>query len=112
MADPAVLPGNHRPEMVAAEDRSDRVRIAELEAQVERLEKCLAERSAVIRALSPELCDRDLVTLSRLSSGLPPLPRSGIGLAGWRESSELSPADVDETMEELWRSLVVARKGP
>ena len=95
--------------MVAADDRSSRLRIAELEAQVERLEKSLAERSALIRALSPALCDKDLVTLSRLSSGLPPLPRSGIGLAGWRESTELSPADVEETMTELWRSLVVAQ---
>ena len=94
--------------MVADEDRR-RLRIAELEAQVERLEKSLAERSALIRALSPELCDRDLVTLSRLSSGLPPLPRSGIGLAGWRESTELSPSDVEETMTELWRSLAVTQ---
>jgi hypothetical protein len=96
--------------MVAGDDRSGRVRIAELEAQVQRLEKSLAERSDLIRALSPELCDKDLVTLSRLSSGLPPLPRSGIGLAGWRESTELSPADVEETMIELWRSLAVAKQ--
>ncbi len=95
--------------MVADDDRSLRLRIAELEAQVERLEKSLAERSALIRALSPELCDKDLVTLSRLSSGLPPLPRSGIGLMGWRESTDLSAADVEETMTELWRSLVVAQ---
>lgn len=95
--------------MVAGDDRSVSPRIAELEAQVERLEKSLAERSALIRALGPELCDKDLVTLSRLSSGLPPLPRSGIGLAGWRESPDLSPADVEETMIELWRSLAVAQ---
>jgi hypothetical protein len=96
--------------MVDGGDLSGGFRIAELEAQVERLERSLAERSALIRALSPELCDKDLVTLSRLSSGLPPLPRSGIGLAGWRESAELFPADVEETMTELWRSLVVARE--
>ena len=94
--------------MVAAGDEpSDRIRISELEAQVEELERSLAERSVLIRALAPELCDRDLVALSRLSSGLPPLPRSGIGLAGWRESTELEPADVAETMEDLWRSAAV-----
>ncbi len=96
--------------MVADDERSAQLRIAGLEAQVERLERSLAERSDLIRALSPELCDKDLVTLSRLSSGLPPLPRSGIGLAGWRESTELFPADVEETMTELWRSLAVQRK--
>jgi hypothetical protein len=92
--------------MVKPED--ERGRITELEERVARLERSLAERSALVRALAGELCDRDLVTLSRLSQGLPPLPRSGVGLSGWRETPDLSPADVAGIMGELWRSLAVS----
>ena len=92
------------------ENASEAGRVTELEARVERLERSLSERSSLLRALASGLCDQDLVKLSRLAAGLPPLPRSGIGLAGWRESPELSPADVAETLEELWRSLSVPRR--
>jgi hypothetical protein len=90
----------------------DIAEIVELKTRVERLERILAERSALLRAVSRRLCDRDLVTLSRLSSGLAPLPRSGVGLTGWRETTKLESADVAEIMDELWGSLAASRGTP
>jgi hypothetical protein len=78
--------------------------ILRLEARVARLEDLLAERSRFLRYLSRELCEEDLTMLSRASCGLPPLPRPGFGLRGWRETTVLSSGDVDDTMRELWRS--------
>jgi len=83
----------------------DQSRVAELEARVERLERILSERSDLLQAITEQLCDRDLTTLSRLCAGLSPLPRPGIGLIGWRESTELVPAQVPEAMSELWDSI-------
>jgi hypothetical protein len=39
------------------------------------------------------------------AAGLPPLPRAGFGLRGWRETTALVPGDVEKTMKELWRSV-------
>jgi len=81
------------------------LRIARLEARVAKLETILAERSRLLRVLTRELCDEDLMNLSLLAGGLPPIARSGFGLLGWRETTALSSGDVDRTMEQLWRSV-------
>jgi hypothetical protein len=79
--------------------------ILRLEARVARLEELLAERSRFLRYLSREMCEEDLTMVSCASCGLPPLPRAGFGLRGWRETTALSSGDVEETMAELWRSV-------
>lgn len=90
--------------MVAAADEAAAT-IARLEARVAALEKKLAERSAWIRAWARDARDEDLVKLCRAALGLPPIPRAGLGLRGWGETTELAPGEVEPTMAELWRSL-------
>jgi hypothetical protein len=79
--------------------------IQRLTARVERLEQLLAARSRLLRRLTPELCPEDLVNLSRLSAGLPPLPRAAFGLSDWHETTALSSGDVESTMDQLWSAL-------
>ena len=81
-------------------------RIAELEAQVAALEAALAQRSRALRTLQGHLCRRDLITLSRLSAGLPALARGTYEADLWRETTELITAQVDETLIDLWQSLM------
>ncbi|HZF10723.1 MAG TPA: hypothetical protein VFE33_18195 [Thermoanaerobaculia bacterium] len=81
-------------------------RIAELEAQVSGLEAALARRSRELRHLQDQLCRRDLVTLSRLSAGLPALARGAYEPELWRETAAFTEAEVDETLADLWRSLL------
>jgi len=80
-------------------------RIAELEAQVLGLEAALARRSQELRLLQSYLCRRDLVTLSRLSTGLAALVRGTYEPDLWHETTTFTPAEVDATLEDLWRSL-------
>lgn len=87
------------------------VTIARLEARVRTLEKALAARSLELRALTRDLCRPDVDTLSRMAAGLPPLPRAGIGLKGWRETTVLTGGDVERTLTLLWRSVVVPAPG-
>jgi hypothetical protein len=79
--------------------------IAYLEARVAYLEKQLVETSAIYRTFVREACDEDVINASRAAMGLPPLPRAGFGLRGWRETTTLVPAEVEKTMHELWRSV-------
>lgn len=79
--------------------------IAYLEARVACLEEQLVETSAIYRAFVREACDEDVINASRAAMGLPPLPRAGFGLRGWRETTTLVPGDVERTMHELWRSV-------
>jgi hypothetical protein len=79
--------------------------IAYLEARVAYLEEQLVETSAIYRAFVREACDEDVINASRAAMGLPPLPRAGFGLRGWRETTTLVPGDVERTMHELWRSV-------
>ena len=57
-----------------------------------------------MRQMTRVVCEEDLMNLSRLVAGEPPVPRAGFGLRGWRESTAPTEGDVDRTMEELWRS--------
>ncbi len=81
-------------------------RIAELEAQVAGLTAALSQRSRELRVLQSHLCRRDLITLSRLSAGLPALARGTYEPDLWRETTDFTPAEVDETLADLWQSLV------
>ena len=85
--------------------------IAYLQARVAVLERRLAERSAALRAVARDACDEDLINLSRTAMGLPPLPRAGFGLRGWKETTTLAPSEVDATMRELWRSVTPPKFG-
>jgi hypothetical protein len=91
---------------------TDERRIAYLEARVASLEAALEERSREMRLLQKHLCKRDLVLLSRLRSGLPPLPRGAYEPGFWRETTQFTPADVEETLTDLWRSLAPAASAP
>jgi hypothetical protein len=85
--------------------------IAYLQARVAVLERRLAERSEALRAVARDACDEDLINLSRTAMGLPPLPRAGFGLRGWKETTALAPSEVDATMRELWRSVTPPKFG-
>lgn len=80
-------------------------RIAYLEARLEGLEAALAARSRELRKLQRHLTGEDLLLLSRILSGLPPLPQRAYGMSLWSETTELESADVEETLHDLWRSL-------
>jgi hypothetical protein len=87
----------------AAEQRE--LRIALLEGRLAALEAALERRSQELRLLQRHLCPLDLAQLARLAAGLPPLPRIACEPGFWRETWELTEADVPETMEALWSSL-------
>ena len=81
------------------------LRIARLEGRLAALEAALERRSQELRLLQRHLCPLDLAQLARLTAGLPPLPRIACEPGFWRETWELTEADVPETMEALWSSL-------
>ncbi len=83
--------------------------MARLMARVAALEAALARRSAELRELQAALPPRELVGLSRRLAGLSPSPESPYDPEGWRETVDLTPADVEETLADLWRSLGGAR---
>lgn len=82
-----------------------RAYIAELEARVEALEAALERRSRIYRLIQREVCDEDLLIISRIEAGLPPLPRQAYDVDLWPETTDLTAADVEESMGDLWRSL-------
>jgi hypothetical protein len=79
--------------------------VARLTARVAALETALERRSAELRQLQAALPPRELVALSRRLAGLSPSPVSPYDPEGWRETTELTAADVEETLADLWRSL-------
>jgi hypothetical protein len=79
--------------------------VARLEARIAALESALERRSQELRAIQRHVCKRDLALISRIQSGLPPLPPPSCDLVFWRETTEMTPADVGETLEGLWSSL-------
>ncbi len=86
-------------------DRRSEPRIARLEGRVAALEAALERRSQELRLLQRHLCPIDLAQLARLTAGLPPLPRIACEPGFWRETRDLTEADVPDTMEALWSSL-------
>ncbi len=76
-----------------------------LEARVEALEETLRRRSRLYRLIQRTVSPEDLVAISRLESGLPPMPKQAYDLSLWEETTDLENADVEDTMHDLWRSL-------
>ncbi|HUP22823.1 MAG TPA: hypothetical protein VNB06_07770 [Thermoanaerobaculia bacterium] len=79
--------------------------IARLEARVAALEEALVVRSRELRLLIEHLDERELLILSRIHAGLPPRPRYAFEPALWRETTELTTAEVEPVLEDLWRSI-------
>ncbi|NJL28335.1 MAG: hypothetical protein HC897_10825 [Thermoanaerobaculia bacterium] len=88
------------------------LRIAYLEARVAALEEALTRRSTLVRQLQTQLEPQDLLRWSRLVHGLPLLPRHAYDLTLWSETTELTPAEVDATLRDLWSSLALATPPP
>jgi hypothetical protein len=86
------------------DERDGAATIERLKARVTSLERLLADRSRLLRQLARVICEDDLMSLSRLAVGQPPIPRAGFGLRGWRETTAFSSGDVEKTMAELWRA--------
>lgn len=79
--------------------------VARLEARVAALEEKLEQRSGFIQAITRELCEADRITMTRVASGRAPNPGADHSLLGFRETTQLEPAEVSATMEELWEAL-------
>ena len=45
------------------------------------------------------------MNLSLVAAGRPPVPRQIEDLLLWRETTELTPTEVDDALERLWTSL-------
>jgi hypothetical protein len=90
--------------MVMPESEEQRT-IARLEARVEALEAALERRSRELRLIQRHVCKRDLIQISRLLAGLPPLPFGAYEPEFWHETTALTAAEVEETLTDLWRSL-------
>ena len=88
------------------------LRIARLEARVVALEEALARRSNELRELQRLLPSRELLNLSRLAGGLPPVPRGSYNLEVWRETTALTTATVEDTLLDLWQSLTPVPASP
>lgn len=82
-----------------------KARIAGLEGRITALEAVLSRRSRELRLLQRALCPADLVQLARIADGLPPLPLLAHQLEYWTETTEIVPADLEATLEDLWASL-------
>jgi hypothetical protein len=85
-------------------------RIAFLEARVEGLEAALERRSQELRLIQKHLCPRDLVVVSRVSAGLP-LAKGAYDPLLWIETTEVTEADIQETLEDLWTAVNPAPAG-
>ena len=82
--------------------------IARLQSRVAALEALLERRSRELRLIQKQVCHRDLLVISRISAGLAPLPFGSFDPHFWQETTALTPAEVEETMKDLWSSLEMA----
>ncbi len=89
-----------------------RQRIARLEGRIAALEGALERRSRELRLLQSSLCPTDLVQLARIADGLPPLPRIACQLEYWTETTEIVPANLESTLEDLWAALTPSPASP
>lgn len=85
-----------------------KLQIAYLEGRIAALEAALTRRSEQLCQLQARLEPQDLLRWSRLVHGLPLLPRHAYDLTLWSETTELTPAEVDTTLRDLWSSLALA----
>lgn len=79
--------------------------VEQLQARVAALEEALERRSRELRLIQQSVCARDLGSISRILAGQPPLSHGAYEPGFWRETVELTEADVEETLEALWSSV-------
>jgi len=89
---------------------ADTPEIARLRARVAVLEAALERRSRELRLVQKHLCSRDLVVVSRVSAGLP-LAKGAYDPVLWLETTEVTEADIQETLEDLWIAVTPAAVG-
>jgi hypothetical protein len=89
-------------------DSTDETLVARLQARVTTLEALLERRSRELRQIQKHVCHRDLLIISRICAGLSPLPLGAFDPAFWQETTALTPAEVEPTLEALWSSLDMA----
>ena len=80
--------------------------IVRLRARVAGLEAALERRSRELRLIQRLVCERDLVLIARVTSGLSPLVAGDFDIEQWPESHALTGADVEKTLLALWDSVV------
>jgi hypothetical protein len=89
------------------------ITVARLESRIAALEMALERRSRELRAIQEHVCKRDLVLIGRIQAGLPPLPPASCDPLFWRETTDMTAADVDVVLPALWSSLTpLALDGP
>jgi hypothetical protein len=76
--------------------------LEELQARVAELERLLEVRSAELRALQRLLDHRDLLILTRLSLGRPPLEGLAYSPELWEETTNLRRLEVGTALDDLW----------
>jgi hypothetical protein len=77
--------------------------ITRLLARIAELEAALVESSEELRLLIEHCGERELAMLRRIRAGLPPQARYAFEPAFWSETTDLTPAEVEPVLEELWR---------
>ena len=90
--------------------QADEGLVEQLQARVAVLEEALERRSRELRLIQQSVCAHDLESISRILAGRPPLSRNAYEPGFWRETTELTEADVEETLADLWSSLT-SREG-
>jgi hypothetical protein len=87
--------------------------IARLRARIAGLEAALERRSQELRLIQKHVCARDLVLVSRVCAGLP-LAKGAYDPLLWIETTEVTEADIQETLEDLWTAVTPApaARGP
>jgi hypothetical protein len=81
--------------------------MARLRARVAALEAALERRSRETRLIQRHVCSRDLVLISRVSAGLP-LAKGAYDPMLWIETTEVTEADIQDTLEDLWLAVTPA----
>lgn len=81
------------------------IELARLRVRVTLLEQALVRRSLELRAIQRWVCDRDLIVIARVTAGLSAMPSGPYDIDSWIEATELHPANVEETLRELWDSV-------
>ena len=84
--------------------------IAHLRARVAALEAALERRSRELRLIQGHVCAVDLVLVSRVCAGLP-LAKGAYDPVLWRETTEVTEADIQETLEDLWVAVTPSPAG-
>jgi hypothetical protein len=81
--------------------------IARLRARIAGLEAALERRSQELRLIQKHICSGDLVLVSRACAGLP-LAKGAYDPLLWIETTEVTEADIQETLEDLWTAVTPA----